>query len=218
MRDLVYKFFHCVNGDLNSEITEPLFVYADSLPYNATRLVRYRYNNANAPRGSNGIALINTVGNSKNIHAFIVGEGRTIAYSVKKENGWGEWAFFVPSSDLGIVIKNSGTVAAVANADVQIATITLPANHKYLILAHTRSTQGFEAVGAIMSCSIKKISGTTNSTVGTGTTRTLMDYGGGCTAWGIVDTSTSCVYGLFGYGYYSAQYNYAGEICAIQLA
>lgn len=138
---------------------------------------------------------------------------------VNSYNGtWGGWEIYVRSSDLGIVIKNSGNVAAIFDDEVQIATITLPANHKYLVLAHTRSTQGFEAVGAKMSCNIKKISGTINSTVGMGTTRTLMDYGGGCTAWGIVDTATSCVYGLFGYGYYSAQYNYAGEICAIQLS
>lgn len=122
----------------------------------------------------------------------------------------------ITSSDLGIVIKNSGTVAAVANADVQIATITLPPHHKYLILAHTHVNKGDN--NAIMNCGIKKISGTVSSSFGAEDARTIMGSGGGCTAWGIVDTATSCVYGVFGYGYSSMVYNYIGDICAIQLS
>lgn len=153
------------------------------------------------------------------IAILIYDTANDIMYKRQKTSGtWRDWKTLITDSDLGIVIKNSGNVAAIFDDEVQIATITLPANHKYLVLAHTRSTQSFKVAEAIMNCNIKKISGTTNSVVGMGTTRTPMDYGGSCTAWGIVDTATSCVYGLFGYGYYSAQYDYAGEICAIQLA
>lgn len=120
-------------------------------------------------------------------------------------------------SSLGTVIQNSKSVAAVKGSDVQIATITLPANHKYLILAHTGTSISDSA--SIMSCSIKKISGENASGVGFGISRATMNNGGGCTVWGVVDTATSCVYGVYGYGYSSApDYNYIGDICAIQLS
>lgn len=152
----------------------------------------------------------------QSITKYKTASGATKFYRSKNNGTWNDWERDILASDLGIVIKNSGSVAAVKNSDVQIATITLPANHKYLVLAFTGTSISDSA--SVTSCSIKKISGTTNSEFGCGTSRTTMNSGG-CVLWGIVDTATSCIYGVYGYGYSSApDYNYTGDICAIQLS
>lgn len=127
-----------------------------------------------------------------------------------------EWDKYVLNSDLGIIIKSSGTVAAVKGIKNAITNITLPAGHKYLVLGETHVS--VTDPSSIISCQVDIQSGTVVSSAGPYVTRTTMNSGGGVVTWGYVETDTKCVYGISGYGYSSLTYNYTGSIIAIQLA
>lgn len=79
-----------------SSITIPLKQYADSIPTNSTRLVRYAYDNADAPRGSDGIALIFSQGNSREIYCFSAVNSNSILRLKKlSSTAWAdEWTEF----------------------------------------------------------------------------------------------------------------------------
>lgn len=215
------------NGDLQTTYDSSSTQYAtDLLTIPFGKMYKYSPDTLNIPvSGQYGVAFKfgNDVGRPTSgqweyIVAYSTSNpARTyINRKINNSDLWSGWDVFITNSDLGIVIKNSGTVAAVKNSDVQIATITLPANHKYLVLAHTQTSIG--DANAIMSCAIKGISGTSNSTVGFRISRATMNSGGGCASWGVINTATSCIYGVYGYGYSSMEYNYIGDICAIQLS
>lgn len=131
------------------------------------------------------------------------------------QNKWFDEVSYIRDSDLGKVIINTGDVTAVKGQKNEIATITLPAGHKYLILSSTEASIG--EGNYVISCGIDYKTGTANTQLGLSTTRTTMIGGGGCVNWRYVETVTDCVFAVTGYGYADANYDYSGRIIAIQL-
>ena len=66
------------------------------MPINSTRLVRYSYDNTDAPRGSDGIALIFSHGNSREIYCFSAVNSNSILRLKKlSSTAWAdEWTEF----------------------------------------------------------------------------------------------------------------------------
>lgn len=87
------------NSDLAGFTAIPLKSIADGLPDEKTLIVRYRYNNADAPRQSDGVAIIYSRGNSREIYCLSSASGSSILRSSKASGVWSNWISFISNSD-----------------------------------------------------------------------------------------------------------------------
>ena len=104
-------------------------------------------------------------------------------------------------------------MSAVKGSACTISTIKIKAGHRYIIFGKTGTTVD---TPSIMSCVIRRDSGTAK-TIGGSDTRTTMESGGGCINWMYAEPQTDSVISLRGYGYADLDYKYEGILLAIQL-
>ena len=111
-------------------------------------------------------------------------------------------------------IFTSGTVTVNATQNYTIATITLPKNCKYLILANT-----VEGVAADITSICRIDVANHNYVFGNGYTRTKCDSGQGVMAWRYVETGSNDATASVGcYGYYTTSHSVSGWIIGIPIA
>lgn len=131
---------------------------------------------------------------------------------------WVEWLYDNFSTAIAVTPGNgvepgiafrylSGSVVASYQNYSDIITTTLPAGYFYLVLGFVDENTNSEG---IMSCILE---GITNATQ----TRTIMNAGGGCVAWGYqVPSSTDTTVYLRSYGYNNATYAHNGKLLIIR--
>lgn len=112
----------------------------------------------------------------------------------------------------GAVISAIKATQAVYAQDYPVVSINLEAGHTYLVLAHIVSDKSSDSP---LLCSIKSESGA--SQFGGGANISIMQNGGGTTAYAIVTCDSDAICSLYSYGYFAEPYNVTGDMVAIQL-
>lgn len=125
-----------------------------------------------------------------------------------------EWMTRVMEKLKVVPIYASGTKSVTASAYSDLATITLPANGRYLVLAST-----VDGIGASITagCFIRH-DGTPSKQFGNGYSRITSTSGQGICCWKYFETgSTSVTVKVSSYGYYATTHNVDGYIIAFPI-
>lgn len=125
-----------------------------------------------------------------------------------------EWMTRVMEKLKVVPIYASGTKSVIPNAYTDFATITLPANGRYLVLA---STVDGIAASITAGCFIRH-DGTPSKQFGNGYSRITSTSGQGICAWKYFETgSTSVTVKVSSHGYYGTAHNVDGYIIAFPI-